>query len=177
MFGRRARILTVTQRGATGAQCYLLEVQSYERAFTVRWGDMDFNAHMRNTAYLDTAADVRMMYFVSHGFPMEEFRRLNIGPVVTKDEMEYFREMHLLEEGRVTLELAGMSADGSRFTIRNVIFRGDTLVARVTSTVGWLDLSFRRWVVPPKELLAIMQKMPRIAEFVELPSGLLRRSG
>ena len=149
----------------------------FEMKMTALWGDMDFNAHMRNTAYMDTAADVRMMYFATHGFPMDEFRRLNIGPVVTKDEMEYFREMHLLDEGRVTLELAGMSVDGSRFIIRNVIFRGETLVARVTSAVGWLDLNFRRWVVPPKDLLAVMQTMPRIAEFVELPSGLLRRSG
>lgn len=35
---------------------------TYIKTFHVRWGDMDFNAHMRNTAYLDISADVRMMY-------------------------------------------------------------------------------------------------------------------
>ena len=44
------------------------------------WGDMDFNAHMRNTAYLDKAADVRLMFFAENAFPIEEFIRLRIGP-------------------------------------------------------------------------------------------------
>ncbi len=42
----------------------------YEKTLTAGWGDMDFNAHMRNTAYLDMAADVRMMHFVDCGFPI-----------------------------------------------------------------------------------------------------------
>jgi len=33
-----------------------------------------------------------------HGFPMEEFLRLRIGPVVMKDEVEYFREVGLQQE-------------------------------------------------------------------------------
>ena len=56
---------------------------------------MDFNAHMRNTAYLDLSADVRMMYFAEHGFSMREFETLKIGPVILKDEIEYFRELKL----------------------------------------------------------------------------------
>ena len=47
----------------------------FERTAIAGWGDMDFNAHMRNTAFLDKAADVRMMFFAEHGFPMEEFLR------------------------------------------------------------------------------------------------------
>jgi acyl-CoA thioester hydrolase len=35
----------------------------FTRSFQIGWGDMDFNAHMRNTAFLDRAADGRMMYF------------------------------------------------------------------------------------------------------------------
>src|SRR5207244_2200517 len=100
----------------------------------VRWGDMDFNAHMKNTAYLDVSADVRMMYFAEHGFPMREFERLRIGPVIQRDEVDYYKEMHLLETVRVTLQLAGLSEDASRFRLRNDFFReGDRLVARVTS--------------------------------------------
>ena len=60
----------------------------YTRKFHVRWGDMDFNAHMGNTAYLDMAADVRMMYFQEHGFSMREFEKKRIGPVVMRDELD-----------------------------------------------------------------------------------------
>src|SRR6266849_9892511 len=35
----------------------------FAKVLVAGWGDMDFNAHMRNTAYLDKSADVRMMYF------------------------------------------------------------------------------------------------------------------
>lgn len=42
----------------------------YEKTLIAGWGDMDFNSHMRNSAYLDKSADVRMMYFADRGFPM-----------------------------------------------------------------------------------------------------------
>lgn len=54
----------------------------FSRTFHVRWGDMGFNAPMLNTAYLDTAVDVRLMYFAGNGFPSSEFGRLRLGPVV-----------------------------------------------------------------------------------------------
>jgi len=68
----------------------------YSKEFIAGWGTMDFNSHMANTAYLNLAADVRMAFFADHGFPPSEFRRLAIGPVIRKDELEYFREVGLL---------------------------------------------------------------------------------
>lgn len=84
----------------------------FEKTLVAGWGDMDFNSHMRNTAYLDKSADVRMIYFSEHGFPMSEFMRLKIGPVVMKDEIEYHREIHLLDDIRIVMCLAGLSEDG-----------------------------------------------------------------
>jgi hypothetical protein len=40
-----------------------------------------------------------------------------------KDEIEYFREVHLLEEFNVDLAIAGLAEDGSRFILRNGFFR------------------------------------------------------
>jgi hypothetical protein len=61
----------------------------FERKLTAGWGDMDFNSHMRNTAYLDKSADVRMMYFSENGFPMAEFHRLRMGPVILRDSPNF----------------------------------------------------------------------------------------
>ncbi|MFD0739551.1 thioesterase family protein, partial [Lysobacter koreensis] len=83
----------------------------FEKRLIAGWGDMDFNSHMRNTAFLDKSADVRMMFFAEHGFPTHEFARRQIGPVVRKDEIEYFKEIRLLEEFRVTLAIAGLAED------------------------------------------------------------------
>ena len=137
------------------------------------WADMDSNAHMRNTAYLDKAVDARMLFFATAGFPATEFQRLRIGPVVMRDEVEYFLEVRLLEALRVTLDLCGLSADGSRFRLRNEFYRPDgKLAARVTSTGGWLDLSLRRLTAPPDPIAAALRSLPRAESFEELPSSL-----
>lgn len=141
----------------------------FSRTFHVRWGDMDFNAHMRNTSYLDTAVDVRLMYFAENGFPSSEFERLRLGPVVRRDELEYYREFHLLDPVTITLELAGISPDGSRFRLRNDFLRQDgTLAARLTSTGGWLDLAQRRLVVPPEAITDLLKALPRTQDYEEM---------
>ncbi len=143
----------------------------YQKTLIAGWGDMDFNSHMRNTAYLDKSADVRMMYFADSGFPMSEFRRLRLGPVVMKDEIEYFREVHLLDEVNISMLAAGLSADGSRMLLRNEFLRQGILAARVTSTVGWFDLEQRKLVRPTAKLLEALQAMDRSEDFRELPSS------
>jgi len=144
----------------------------YAKTLFASWADMDFNSHMRNTAFLDKPADVRMMFFAENGFPMSEFLRLRLGPVVMKDEVEYRREVGLLQEITVTLALAGHAEDGSRFVLRNEILQRDgTLCARVTSTGGWLDLAARKLVVPPESLHKAMKSLPQTGDFQVLPSS------
>jgi len=145
----------------------------YEQTFVAGWGDMDFNSHMRNTAYLDKSADIRMMYFSENGFPMSEFMRLRVGPVIMKDELEYFKEVSLLETLKVTLVQAGMSEDGSRFLLRNEFYRSDgKLAARVTSAGGWLDLATRKLIIPPDTLFKAMQSLPKTDDFQMLKSSI-----
>lgn len=144
----------------------------YSKTLYAGWADMDFNSHMKNTAYLDKAADVRQMYLIENGFPVDEFLRLQIGPVVMKDEVEYFKEVRLQEQITVTYALAGHSEDGSRFLLRHEIFRADgELSARVTSAGGWLDLVKRKLIAPPKALLAAMSSLERTETFKVLPSS------
>ena len=143
----------------------------FARQMVATWGDIDFNGHMRNTAFLDKAADSRLMFFAEHGLPIEEFARLGIGPVIRTDEVEYFKEIRLLEEIKVTLSAAGLSDDGARFMVRNEFWRADeTLAARVTSAGGWLDHRARKLVVPPEGLLAALRAMPRTDDFHVLRS-------
>jgi acyl-CoA thioester hydrolase len=149
----------------------------YTKTLYAGWADMDFNSHMKNTAYLDKAADVRQMFLMENGFPVEEFLRLRIGPVVMKDEIEYFKEVGLQQQIKVTYALAGHAPDGSRFLLRHEIFRPDgTLSARVTSTGGWLDLAERKLVAPPPALLSAMNSLEKTSDFVVLPSSIRARS-
>jgi len=142
----------------------------YAKQFLAGWGTMDFNGHMANTAYLNLAADVRMAFFAEHGFPPREFLRLALGPVVKKEELEYFHEVGLHDTLTVTYAALAMSADGARFVVENEVWSADgKRAATVRSTGGWLDLRARKLVTPPPALLAVFAKVPRAPGFVELP--------
>ena len=119
----------------------------------------------------------RQKFLMEHGFPVEEFLRQRIGPVVMKDELEYFKEVGLQQEITVTYALAGHAVDGSRFLLRHEIFREDgKLAARVSSAGGWLDLAARKLIAPPPALLAAMNLLERTSDFVVLPSSVNARS-
>ncbi len=142
----------------------------YAKEFLAGWGAMDLNGHMANTAYLDLAADVRVAFFAENGFPPAEFRRLGIGPVMQKDELEYFREVGLHETVTVTYAMLAMSRDGARFVVENEIWSAaGERAATVRSTGGWLDLRARKLVAPPAPALAAFARVPRAPDFVELP--------
>lgn len=138
----------------------------YEKTFHVGWGNVDFNGHLGNTSFMDLAVDVRMFFFAENGFPVSEFQRQRFGPVILKDEIEYYKEMYLLDKIRITFQGAGMSDDVSRFKIRNEFFREDgKLAARLNTTGGWLDLDKRKLIVPPTELADVMKSLSRTEDF------------
>ncbi len=144
----------------------------YSKTLYAGWGDMDFNSHMANTAYINKCGDVRLGFYAENGFPIEEFMRLKIGPVTMRDELDYFKEVSLLQEITVTMALAGLSTDGSRWLMRNELLRPDgKLCARVQSRGGWLNLAIRKLVIPPQEMLDVMMKLDRTEDFGVLPSS------
>jgi len=138
----------------------------YSKQMTAGWADMDFNSHMRNTAYLDKAVDVRFMFLAEHGYPIGEFVRLKLGPVALKDELEYYREIQLLQEFTV------MSPDGMRWRLRHEVLRSDgKICAKITSIGGWLDLAARKLIVPPEGLMATWKKLTPTTDYTELRAG------
>ena len=144
----------------------------FRRTLQVRWSDIDFLAHMKNTAYLDAAVDVRFLYFESCGLAARDFADLGIGPVVQRDDIEYFRELRFLDLFAVTHEIAGSSEDFSRFMLRNEFYRPDgKLAARLTSTGGWLDLAARKLIAPPPAVASALGALARTADWALLPSS------
>jgi acyl-CoA thioester hydrolase len=146
--------------------------EPFSKTLFVRWGDIDFNRHMRNTAYLDAAVDIRMMYFESAGFSVAELDRLGVGPVVMRDEVDYRGELKLLDPYRATLLLAGLSEDASRMRLRNEFYRDDgKLAARITTTGGWLNLFERKLIAPPEKLAQALRQLVRSDDYEELPKS------
>ena len=145
---------------------------SFERTLHVAWAHLDANGHMANTAYLDIVVDVRFMFFAERGFPPAEFRRLGIGPVVRRDEVDYYREVRLMQQLRIDMQLAGASDDFSRFKLRHDIRRDDgEIAARVMTLAGIFDLASRKLIVPPPGLAEALDALDRAENFETLDSS------
>ena len=139
---------------------------TFEQRFQVGWSHLDPNVQMRNTALVDLAGNVRMAYLAAAGFSIESFARMLFGPVIHQEELEYIRRLRLPARIRVTLQLAGLSEDGSRFRLRNEFWsENGALVARLTSVGGWIELRLRRLLVPPPDLVAALRALDRTPDF------------
>jgi acyl-CoA thioester hydrolase len=153
------------------------EKTSFSLPFQAQWSDMDQNGHMRTTAYLTAAENSRTQYFAAHGFSMQEFTRLAVGPVIQTDEIRYRSELLLHDSAILEVRLAGISPDGARFSLSNNFVRDDgRVVCKVTTVGGWLDLRRRRLTCPPRPLVDILQALERTEDFVELTSPISLRS-
>jgi acyl-CoA thioester hydrolase len=143
----------------------------FEGQFRVSWSDLDGNAHMGNSSYLEYASDTRMLFFTQHGFSVSRFVSEKFGPVITRDELVYRKELRLMDEFKVDFEAAGVSQDGVRFRVRN-IFRNTSgeVLTIVTSEGVWFDLERRRPRAPPSDLDTLMRNLKKSDDYTEIPS-------
>jgi acyl-CoA thioester hydrolase len=92
-----------------------------------------------------------------------------LGPVVLRDDLRYRRELRVLDTVRVSIELAGLSADDARWRLRHEFVRGDgTLCATVVTDGAWFSLASRKITVPPAALARDFARLGRADDFAEL---------
>jgi acyl-CoA thioester hydrolase len=141
----------------------------FEAEFQVAWGDLDYNRHVGNSRYLDYAVQARFLYLSSKRFAPDAFARHGIGPAILTDEVKYLKELRLLDRFKVSFEVAGRNASGSRFIIVNRFVGSDgELRAEVRSMGVWFDLAGRKAVPPPAALAAAMEAADRTADYANL---------
>ena len=139
---------------------------AYKIAFHTKWADFDANKHMRHTAYNDYAAECRIRFFNDNGFPIDQFENENFGPVLFKEETNFYREIKLGESISIELFLEGMSAKGERFKMFHKIFKEDgTLAAEIKIYAAWLDLIKRKLTNPPVGLIDTLNSLERTENF------------
>ena len=80
----------------------------FEKLLVAGWRDMDYNSHMANTAYLDRAADVRMMYFAENGFTVADMMRLgrDVEKLVLARGVRYHLQDRVIIYGNKTVVFA-----------------------------------------------------------------------
>ncbi|AMR25473.1 hypothetical protein A0257_22540 (plasmid) [Hymenobacter psoromatis] len=133
--------------------------------YQVRWAEMDPNGHMRHSAYADFATDQRVAFLRTHGFDLQKFSELRLGPVTFREETNFLKEVHVGEAIRVDGRLVSFSEDGSRWTVLHTIYKANGRVAATVMVAGaWFDLAQRKLCLPPPELAAAVRQMARSDE-------------
>lgn len=139
---------------------------SFSVEFTSRWADFDPNNHMRHSAYTDYAAEARVRMFNEYGLNLMEFNKLNIGPILFREETIFRREIRLSEDIRVEVFLKGISENGERFKFSHKIFKTvGSLAAEVEIYGAWLDLKTRKLTNPQKIVLEALKDIERTEDF------------
>ncbi|WPU91431.1 acyl-CoA thioesterase [Mucilaginibacter sabulilitoris] len=134
----------------------------------ILWSQIDANQHMRHSAYADLGAQARLNMLESLGLKPTKLFEFKIGPVLFKEELSYLREITLGDFVKITCEVTRSRPDGSRWTIKHEVFRGDGVKAAVIITIGaWIDMEKRRLTLLPPELSELFMKAPRSADYVE----------
>lgn len=146
--------------------------KSFSREFEVIWADLDPNGHMRHTAYMDYAAQVRLAFLTEHGFTLEKFHKLMVGPVLFREYTDYVREVRAGERIRVNLELTGLSDNRKHWAFRHSIYKSDGELAAVINVRGaWFSLRERRVAPAPEELQVALKDIPLAEDYAAIGGG------
>ena len=74
-----------------------------------------------------------------------------------------------METFDVSVALSGCNDEGSRHRVRNEFLdSGGTVLARVDSLLGWMDLATRRLVVPPPQVCDALGSLARTPDFAAI---------
>ena len=125
----------------------------FQKTFEVRWSDCDANNHMRHSAYADFCAHARIGFMQQIGMDQKWLEEQGLGPVLFKEETEYFRELFMGEEVVVTVEPGDPTGSEKSIQVVNRIYRqnGD-LAATHRAVFGWFDSKERRVVTLPEKI-------------------------
>ncbi|MEC5146073.1 thioesterase family protein [Chitinophaga sp. 212800010-3] len=134
----------------------------------VLWSQIDANMHLRHSAYADFAAQARLSLLEKVGMSAADFIRLQLGPILFREELLYHREVNPNDTIRVTCEMTKCRADGSRWSIRHELFRGDGVKSATIVVDGaWIDTRKRKLAALSPDLLEKFKAVPRSSDFVE----------
>ena len=134
----------------------------------VMWAQLDANMHLRHSAYADFAAQARLELLNHLGIDMGVFAALRIGPILFREELIYLKEVRLNDTIRMSCVLTRCRKDGSRWSFRQELFRGDGTRAAVINVDGaWIDHERRKLAKLPEHLVTQFLEIPKSDDFTE----------
>ena len=139
---------------------------NFQVEFLTKWSDFDPNRHMRHTAYNDYAAEARVRYFLHAGFPITDFAKDNLGPILFTENTSFKKEIHSGENITVNMKLLGLSENKSRWKFRHEVFNQEGKIAAIIEVYGaWIHLEKRKLSVPPEKYNALFEGLEKTEDF------------
>jgi acyl-CoA thioester hydrolase len=127
----------------------------------IRWADIDPNFHVLHSKYYDYCANARMTVLAERGITMAVIQQEHIGPILFREECVFKRELKFGDTIEIKLKLLKATADFSRWSFVNEIWKnGDTLAAVVTVDGAWMDTTQRILAVPPETFQKTFAALP-----------------
>jgi acyl-CoA thioester hydrolase len=148
----------------------------YLKEFEIRWSDVDANRHLANSAYLNFMSHVRMAFLMEMGFDHRTLAQYELGPVVFHEHIYYFKEVFPGRPVQVSLEIMGMSPDGTFFEFHHNFYnhKGEH-VAHCEMMGAWIDLKTRKLTPLSEDFLQKFNAMEKGADFKLLTKGDTRK--
>jgi acyl-CoA thioester hydrolase len=141
-------------------------MQDFIKEIQVRWSDLDPNVHLRHSVYYDWGAFCRIAFLEQFNLSTEVMHRLQIGPILFREECVFRREIRLGDKVTINLEVLKAKRDYSRWTIQHTVVKsGDIVSAILTVDGAWLDTAKRKLVTPPKQVADTFVQMPTHENF------------
>ena len=132
----------------------------------VLWSQVDANRHLRHSAYADFATQARSNMLKEYGLTLEDFAKKQIGPILFREELHYFREVRLDDYIYVDVQVAALDPQSGRFSIVHQLYKSDdTLAATIHIDGAWLNLLTRKRCSIPEAWLAILEQLPKSNEY------------
>lgn len=141
-------------------------MEPYKEQFQVIWADLDPNAHMRHTAYNDYAAQVRVGLFDRLNLPLNKLVASGYGPVLFHEDTTFQKEVFMSEKITVDCAALAFRKDLKVWKFRQRIFKQNGEVAcTIIATGAFMDLKQRKVVVPPQEIIDMLEQIPKTEDF------------
>jgi acyl-CoA thioester hydrolase len=141
-------------------------MEKYVKELQIRWSDLDPNFHLRHSVYYDWGAFCRISFLEEQGLTTDVLKKLQIGPILFREECVFRKEINLGDIVTIDLQLVKAKKDFSRWSFRhNIIKNGDIVAALLTVDGAWLDVVKRKLASAGEEVLHVFSGMPFASDF------------
>lgn len=141
-------------------------MENFIKEVQVRWSDLDPNVHLRHSVYYDWGAFCRIAFLNGHQLTTELMQRLQIGPILFREECIFKKEIRLGDKVTINLQILRAKRDFSRWTIQHTVIKNDEAVAAILTVDGaWLDTAKRKLATPPSQVSDVFSQMPLDTNF------------